>query len=57
MTVVDARPATRAAVFEGRERMAAATLLVLGPATMLAAFVLAALAERSAPGAEDLEVA
>jgi hypothetical protein len=57
MTVVDVRPAARTAVFEGRQRTAAATFLVLGPSTMLLAFALAALAERSAPGTEDLVVA
>ena len=57
MTIVDARPAVGSAVFEGRQRVVAATFLVLGPAVMLVAFLFAALAERSAPGQEDLGVA
>ena len=57
MTIVDARPASRTGVFADRQRVAAATFLVLGPATMLVAFALAAVAERSAPGQEDLLVA
>lgn len=57
MTIVDTSVSSPTTVFDGRRRRVAATFLVLGPAMMLVAFLLAAVAERSAPGQEDLEVA
>jgi hypothetical protein len=56
MTIIEARPAA-APVFEGRGRVAAAVLLVLGPLFMFLAYIPAALAQAAAPGQDDAAVA
>lgn len=56
MTIVQERVQAQA-VFDGRARTVAATLLVAAPSVMLLSFLVAALAERSAPGEQDAAVA
>jgi hypothetical protein len=55
MSIVEVRPSP-APVFTGRQRPVAAGALLLGPLLMLVAFLLATVAQRSAPGQQDAAI-
>jgi hypothetical protein len=56
MTIIETRH-TAPSVFEGSQRVAAATFLVLGPLFMFLLYIPLALAQASAPGKDDAGVA